>query len=345
METALTELTTGEEMQVDAAAIEKSLAELWRTEKSAGEDAVTRAALWNVVAHTWSPRDHSSASETLAKASAAVPQRTIIIRAAPNEPPEMSSWISANCHLLGGSKQVCSEEIAIVAGGERMHHVPPLVNALLIPDMPVAVWWVGDLPEEHDRYVEALLDPADRLIVDSRHFSHPHDLALLQRIGEQTTTAPADLSWVRLEEWRAVTASLFDPPEMRARVGTIANVRVVYGGDACFGSMAEGLLYVAWLRVQGRTDFDYELTHDARLKGLASVELTFDDGTTAGIQRDREKGVVLAQTGMTSAYECVTRVLGRGQEELIVRQLKKPEADRVFMKTLPLAVELATKAA
>src|SRR6185436_16220950 len=98
---------------------------------------------------------------------ASVPQRTIVIRANPAGDPEMSSWISANCHLLGAGKQVCSEEIAIVAGGERIHRVPPLVNALLIPDMPVAFWWIGDLPIEHEFYVEALLEPADRLIVDS----------------------------------------------------------------------------------------------------------------------------------------------------------------------------------
>jgi glucose-6-phosphate dehydrogenase assembly protein OpcA len=59
--------------------------------------------------------------------------------------------------------------VVIVAAGERVHHVPPLVQSLLLPDMPVAVWWLGDLPDEHE-YIETLLDPADRLIVDSSHF-------------------------------------------------------------------------------------------------------------------------------------------------------------------------------
>ena len=73
-------------------------------------------------------------------AAAAVPQRTIIVRADPDAEAELSSWISANCHIGGDGKRVCSEEIAIVAGGTRVTRVPPLVNALLIPDMPVALW-------------------------------------------------------------------------------------------------------------------------------------------------------------------------------------------------------------
>src|SRR5882724_3709777 len=216
---------TGAYVRVDVNAIEKSLSELWRGQQGDGEDAGTRAALWNVVAHTSTSETHISASETLGRASAVVPQRTIVIRANPAAEVELTSWIRANCHIVGGGKQVCSEEINIVAGGERIHRVPPVVNALLIPDMPVAFWWIGDLPNEHEEYVETLLEPADRLIVDSVHFDSPADLALVSRIAEQTSTSPADLNWGRLEEWRSATASIFDPPAMRTRLRSIRRVR------------------------------------------------------------------------------------------------------------------------
>ncbi|HEX3108351.1 MAG TPA: glucose-6-phosphate dehydrogenase assembly protein OpcA, partial [Thermoanaerobaculia bacterium] len=186
------ELTSGEDVKVDSATIEETLAELWRVEKKDHDNAVTRAALWNVVAHSATPEHHTEASEVLGKASIAVPQRTIVVRSNPAAEAEMTSWISANCHLVGGGKQVCSEEINIVAGGDRIHRVPPVVSALLIPDMPVAFWWIGDLPNEHEEYVELLLEPADRLIVDSVYFDSPADLALVSRIAEQTSTSPAD---------------------------------------------------------------------------------------------------------------------------------------------------------
>jgi len=227
--------------------------------------------------------------------------------------------------------------------------------------MPVAVWWVGDLPNEHVEYTESLLEPADRIIVDSSQFDRPADLALLQRIASKTTTAPADLTWVRLEEWRAATASIFDPPQMRRRLAAIRRVRVISGGAlSSFGDFAEGLLFAAWLSVQlghsvdesGKVEsstgtIDYELAGGgASEHGVASVEIRFDDDTTATIARDRERGVVVATTDETTfAVDHVTRVLSGGVDELIVRQLKRPEGDGVFVKALPVAERLASRVA
>ncbi len=73
----------GADVRVDVTTIEHQLAELWRAEKGDKNGAVTRAALWNVVAHTWNSEQKAHATETLALASAAVPQRTIVIQADP----------------------------------------------------------------------------------------------------------------------------------------------------------------------------------------------------------------------------------------------------------------------
>ncbi len=340
------------DIRVDVNAIEKSLSELWRGEKKEGDHAVTRAALWNVVAHTASSDQHAMASETLCRASAAVPQRTIVVRANPAAEPNLASWISANCHRVGGGQQVCSEEIAIVAGGEYILRVPPVVNALLIPDMPVAVWWIGDLPNEHESYVESLLEPADRLIVDSVYFDSPADLALVARVAEGTLTAPADLNWVRLEEWRAATASVFDPPPMRARLRSIRGVRVAAGAEGVFfGHAVESLLFAAWLTAQaGRVgseatiDYRFERQGGWEVGCVASVEITFEDGSTAVIARDRERGVLVANVGgEVSVPESVTRSLEQRTDDLIVRQLKRTGGDGVLLKTLPVAVELAKR--
>lgn len=348
--------------RVDVTAIERSLADLWRTNKEGGDEAVTRAALWNVVAHTSTSDLHAQASETLSEASAAVPQRTIVIRANAAAEPEMSSWISANCHLVGGGKQVCSEEIAIVAGGDRIHRVPPLVNALLLPDMPVAVWWLGDLPNEHEEYVESLLEPADRLIVDSVHFDTPADLALVSRVAERTTTAPADLNWVRLEEWRTATASVFDPPHMRSRLAAVARVRVVAasGEDDYFGHSIESLLYASWLSAQlghhvdreggvegaaGSIEYRFERRRQTNdIGGITFVEMVFEDGSAATISRENDRDVLTVNVdGAISVPESVTRALEQKTAQLIVRQLKRPESDRMLVKALPVAVKLAKR--
>ena len=338
----------GEEVRVDYAAIEKSLSDLWRNENKDGQ-AVTRAALWNVVAHTWGASDHARASQIMSIVAAAVPQRTIVIRSEPSGSPAISSWISANCHLIGPEKQVCSEEVAIVAGGDRIDRVPPLVNALLLPDMPVAMWWHGDLPNTQSDYVDSLLEPADRLIVDSSFFDSPEDFAMVRRIAEQTTTTPADLNWVRLEEWRKATATLFDPPEVRRRLNHIRTIGVVATSDRnSFGDSAESFLYAAWLTGQaqlGDVTYDFRTEkHDRDLGSLARVEIGFDDGSSATILHDHERSVLVANyDGRTQTLEGVTRVLSRGTEDLIIRQLKRPEADVVFVRVLPLAIKLAAR--
>jgi glucose-6-phosphate dehydrogenase assembly protein OpcA len=350
------------DVRVDVTAIEKHLAELWRSSKEVADDALTRAALWNVVAHTSNSETHAHASEVLSKASGTVPQRTIIVRANPAAPPEISSWISANCHLVGGGKQVCSEEISIIAGGDRVHRVPPLVNALLIPDMPVAVWWVGDLPNENEDYVLALLAPADRLIIDSSQFDSPADLMLVNRVAEKTTTTPADLNWVRVEEWRQATASIFDPPHMRSRLDVIRRVRVVAAtsGETFFGDVVEALLYAGWIcaqvghqvdaqgRVQGAMGpVDYTIERrkqESDVGGISYAEIGFDDGSCASISRDRDKGILVANVdGNLSVPESVTRAIKCEIETLIVRQLKQAKGDQVLLKVLPIASRLAMR--
>jgi glucose-6-phosphate dehydrogenase assembly protein OpcA len=336
--------TAMNDLAVDVSKIEKELADLWRAEQRDDERAVTKAALWNVIAHTWSSQEHARATEVLARASAAVPQRTIIVHADPHEREgEIASWISANCHLVGGGqKQVCSEEVSIVASGERVSHVPPLVKALLLPDMPVAVWWIGDLPDRQHEYVETLLDPADRLIVDSAQFNGGSDLELVSRIAEQTTTAPADLNWARIEEWRAATAAVFDPPAMRERLRHIRVVRVISGGGTSFADVSQALLYVAWLDAQLGTDLRYEFAIEGSARGIVAVEIHHDDDSIAMIRRHGAHGVVTATSdGGEMPVDCVTRALAQKPEDLIVRLLKRPEADRVYLKTLKVARRLA----
>ena len=352
------------DVRVDIAGIEKHLAELWRGSKEVADDALTRAALWNVVAHTCTSETHAEASEVLSKASAAVPQRSIIVRANSAAPAEISSWISANSHMVGGGKQVYSEEISIVAGGDRIHRVPPLVNALLIPDMPVAVWWLGDLPNEHEDYVLSLLEPADRLVVDSVHFDSPADLLLINRVAEKTTTTPADLNWVRLDEWRQATASIFDPPHMRPRLETIRRLRLVAAtsGSDYFGEAVEALLYSAWISAQlghavdaqGKVEgplgaIDYRIERqrqESDIGGITYAEIEFEDGSCASIARDRDRGILIANVdGNLSVPESITRAASQRTDELIVRQLKRAKGDQVLLKVLPVASRLAKRLA
>lgn len=330
------------DLQVDVASIEKQLAQLWRQEKQDSATPMTKAALWNVVAHTWTSEQHAHVTDILSRASAKVPQRTIVVQAGPDGKAGIASWISANCHLIAGGRQVCSEEVSIVASGHLVDRVPPLVRALLLPDMPVALWWVGDLPDDRREYASALLEPADRLIYDSSFFDGRSDLDVVWHIAERTTTAPADLTWARIEEWRAATAALFDPASMRDRLSRIRTVRVYSGGGATFGELSEAVLYVSWLTAQTGRDVDFDFIREGGETGIVAVEIHFDDASIAVLRGDRNRRVVLSNTdGTETSLDCVTRSLARDEEDLIVRLLKRPEADRVYLKALDVARRVA----
>ena len=339
-----------ESVSVDYAAIEKSLADLWRNENATTEHAVTRAALWNVVAHTSSQEDQNRARDILGRVAASIPQRSIIIRGVESEPAEIAAWISANCHLVGGEKQVCSEEVSIVAGGAAMHRVAPLVSALLLPDMPVAVWWVGNVPHDHE-YIETLLNPADRVIVDSSHFDSLADLVIIGKVARKSATAPADLTWVRLEEWRTATASLFDSPSARERLRTIRRVTIVIsGGVHSFGDSTKSILYSAWLTAQSGANIEHvDVRNEPGPRSSGSimrVEIEFGDGTIATVHRDPQHQVLVsAFEGRLHTTDCLTRLRERDIESLIVRQLKRVGEDRVYARTLPIALKLAEAAA
>lgn len=357
--TDLDRVRKGEDLPVDFSAIEKNLSDLWRNENDDSEEGVTKAALWNVVAHTDNDTDRNTATLTLGQASASVPQRTIVIRSAINGPSELTSWISANCHMIAGSRQVCSEEISILAGGARIHGVPSLVNGLLIPDMPVATWWLGDLPDGQDEYVQALLAPADRFVVDSVHFNAVQDLRLVSSVADGTQTIPADLNWIRLEEWRLATASVFDHPVMRQLLSRIRRVRIVYGSTsgALFGEQIEAFYYATWLSRQSRHEislrdvsssasavqYQFDGVNASPAGGLLRVEIDLQGGGGVAITRNDENSAIIAQpSGVELSQPTVTRNQQRDGADLIVRQLSARQQDPIFPPVLSAAASLAT---
>ena len=143
------------------------------------------------------------------------------------------------------------------------------------------------------------------------------------------------------EEWRSATAALFDPTSMRERLHAIRSVRVGSGGGASFGEISEALLYVSWLTAQTEREIAYELLHEGSEPGVVAIEIHFQDGSTAALRGDRDRGVVISSGGTESAMDCVTRSLARKPEDLIVRLLKKPEVDRVYLGALKVARHLA----
>jgi glucose-6-phosphate dehydrogenase assembly protein OpcA len=168
---------------------------------------------------------------------------------------------------------------------------------------------------------------------------------------------------MRLEEWRAVTAMIFDPPDMRSRLSAIRRVRVISATatDSFFGEMIEALLYASWISAQvghqvdaggnargpaGTIDYAFERRRQSSdVGGVVFAEISFEDGSVASIARDRERGVLTANVDGTVAPPCVARAKPQRIDELIVRQLNRAGRDVVFVKALAIASRLAKRVA
>lgn len=242
---------------VDVSVIEHELKELWEqmTEVSAEEDqqAVMRACVANLVVVNPAGESAGEISPMIAEVTNQHPSRVILLLSEPDSSQaSLDAMVTAQCHPSGrGRKQICCEQIVIQAAGEDISRLPSLVRSLVIPDLPVFLWW-RDLPDFKSALFTDLMQGADRVILDSAGLADARQgLRTLAGLVEEKPqkTAFSDLNWCRLTPWRVLVAGFFDVPKYRAYLPRLNRVQIksVGGGSSEPSISAHGLLLVAWL--------------------------------------------------------------------------------------------------
>ena len=229
--------------------IDRALRDLW-----AGEgDRVTRACLFNLVAYGTDASLTAGAAQTASVLAEHSPCRAIVITsqpAGPNSTPEAA--VGGFCRLTGGpGKQVCCEQVAVQVGGDARRSLPALVASLLVRDVRVFFWPLGDIIVSDD-LVPRFVSMADRTVINSGEFSDPRaGLRAATRLwagpgGEGRNVS--DLCWMHCLPWREALAELLDPPAYRPLLDSVDRVRISYSGDLPWPQGgAQALLYAAWL--------------------------------------------------------------------------------------------------
>ncbi|HEY1014385.1 MAG TPA: glucose-6-phosphate dehydrogenase assembly protein OpcA [Herpetosiphonaceae bacterium] len=228
------------------AGIEDELRRQWQdiAEAHAGRDhVVTRVCTMTLIAYG----ADAELAKRVRKAAPAVyqrhPCRAILIEA-DGQPGELGAWVATVCQMpSGGEQQVCCEQITFTVGEEMRRRLPGAVLPLVMPDLPIFLWWPGPLhPASNVR--TQLYAHADRWIIDSADFAEPlADLARLHgMLAADTHTAASDLAWARLTPWRATLARIFDHPAARPALDALTTVTI-----NAKGRLAGGLLSVGWL--------------------------------------------------------------------------------------------------
>lgn len=239
-----------EDRSVDLARVDQELRALWQGHEDRDDEKApaTRICLLNLVAIAQDARSASRASEACTAVTAGYPCRVIMVTADAHGADGIETSISAYCHPgSGAQKPLCCERIDIAASGDSVGQLGWAVTPLLAPDVPVFIWWQGDIDPGNHLY-SRLVNHADRLIVDFQSFSQPNQsLRALAAYESDIHPAVTDMAWRRTAQWRELVASLFDPPAYRDYVQKISEVQVGYAPGGAHWPHAQASLLGTWI--------------------------------------------------------------------------------------------------
>jgi len=246
---------------IDTVRLEKELNAMW-AEMSAPEDGakeeaatqaagVVRACVLNLVVYAEGADARAEVDELLGAVVERHPCRAIVLAAERGATEaRLEAFVSTRCQLsTRGAKRICGEQITVEAAGSAVETASTAVAPLLVPDVPVFLWW-KDIPHYDDKLFARLAGMADRVVIDSASFDEPHeDLLQLARLLEGGRLRLSDLNWGRLTSWRSLVAGFWDVADYRASLAQIERVVIEYDPpDHAHTQLApKALLALGWL--------------------------------------------------------------------------------------------------
>jgi glucose-6-phosphate dehydrogenase assembly protein OpcA len=243
---------------VEVSQIERELGRLWESAMSGpeenlstGQPGVTRACSLNLVIFCGNQAVVDRATEVVAAIMPQHPCRALLLLAEVEAShAQMEAWLSAHCSVSGsGGPQVCCEQITIRASGRSVMHLAEAVRPLLVPDLPVVLWWPTVMAWD-EPLSRALNQEADRIIVDTGGWraSDPLFRGLAEYMQENRRAVVSDLNWFRLLAWRELAAQFFDPLDFRAYLDHLSEAVVECAAEVEGPTDSSGaVLMAAWL--------------------------------------------------------------------------------------------------
>lgn len=202
--------------------VERELARLWDEEgRSAGG---SRASLMTLVALVSEPRLLARTQQVVSEVVRTHPARTIVAVWQDGAAPALTAQVAL--HKGGAGAPVCGDSILLEAVGGARDWLPGNAERLALPDLPVCVWWVGDLPDFDDLF-DRMVVGADIVVVNSGEM----DLRDLEKLSSIATRARgrfavADLTWIRLRHLQDLIARFFDDAEGMACLPDLERITI-----------------------------------------------------------------------------------------------------------------------
>lgn len=333
---------------VELGNISRQLKKLWETEG----DTKTRASLINFAVFAQGDDSLVANTELISQFVRDHSCRAVLVGHVPSAPEKkVSAWIQAHCHLTkAGAKQVCSEQVTLLAEGFSDEGVSNILMSNLDYDLPLNLWWQPEFPETAH---SPLWTWVDRLIYDSATWKNPaeqlHRLHLLKAQGG-TRMALSDLNWTRSLGFRQALAQCFDQPAILADLASINRVEIRH--RAGFESTAS--LLGCWLgaqlgwtvadhykqtiqfRCRENTPFECQLVSSNSGPVLAGITITSD---TFQLSLDRESGGALLHSKLKADKQTIEGHFSAGAETtkgLLSEEMNPSIRHKVYLKALAL---------
>lgn len=334
-----------------------------RAVQQEGAVPTLKTVLLNLVVYAADPSLEDVAEEKATRVLTKVVSRAIVVDRATSEHPGGAN-VSVVCGITDrGDKRLCGEVIRVhVSEGAMIGGVMPL----LLADVPVYLWMLGDVATGHEGAAD-LLQVADHVIADSRgstHIGHTFGGMEWLRRAYGGRRVVQDLAWVSVNDWREAIARHFDAPAARRRLADVAEINVRYAGpiDAPLPDSAP-LLFGCWLierlgfvihgafhsRDRGfRLDVaraDHRATvrlvpdGDAETRRLLSAAIKCGDDAVFTTELVSDGRLKLTDECDGGRSESVAELADEDDVALVVRVLRAYRRDTVFERALDTALK------
>jgi glucose-6-phosphate dehydrogenase assembly protein OpcA len=344
-------------------AVEREVGRLW--EEEARRSKATRVQLLTLVALVSEPGLLARAAKVLEQVARVHPSRTIAVVWKGGTEATITADAALHPAAPGGAPS--GDAITLEAVGGAREWLPQNIDRLILSDLPVCLWWVGDLPDFDNLFDRAVL--SSNLVVVNSAEMDLRDLEKLSRIMARSRGryALSDLMWIRLYPLQELVARFFDDGDSRACLGAIERVKVEFAPreeELDVASTQAALLFgwiahvlglrpesVEWKRgptwgevTLGKVVARFEHTPRADVPhgAILRVAIECGGGTRFEIERQEDPQVFRWSRDVPggSTPSQTLRVGLREEAALLVQCLSRPRADPLFEASLAMAVRI-----
>ena len=219
-------------------------------ESAGAQGFALRTSLLNMVVYAEREESADFASRVIEDLASHHPSRALIVLAQPHDgESRIEARLAAHSHISRSLEQsVCCEEIALRVAGPAARHLHSVIVPLLVPDLPVHIWWTEALPADSHLFLQ-LMETSDHVIVDSQHFAdQTGDLVRLAALADERPRATVgDLNWDRLEPWRDFFDRQKAIADMRHHFSSVKSVEIRYAHGRGTHLPGQAFILLAWL--------------------------------------------------------------------------------------------------